>query len=172
MIYHEKSPTTETYILQKRPIFHYIDNCILLYSQLYFTIQSIIFYYLVPCSAADWSGERADRGLVNYILLYSQLYFTIQSIILYYIVNFILPCSQLYFTIYSQLYFTPRVVYGSGSAGLLYSQFYFTIQSIIFTIQSITFYYIVNSILLFSQLYFTIQVANMVLQAHYIVKYN
>ena len=54
------------------------DNCILLYSQLYSAIQSIILYYIV-----------------DYILLYSQLYFTIQSIIFYYFVILYRPFSIL-----------------------------------------------------------------------------
>ena len=65
----------------------YLVNYILLYSQLYFTTWSIIFYYIV-----------------NHILLYRQAYFTIQSIRLPKMPLALVLPSQLNFTIYSQLH--------------------------------------------------------------------
>ena len=90
-------------LLQKRPMFlsillmeatpqreeqiEHLGNYVLLHSHSYFTIQSIMFYYVV-----------------HYTLLYSQLYFTIQSIIFYYI--------QLYFTIYDKFYYIVNYIVG------------------------------------------------------------
>ena len=84
-------------------VFYYIVKYILLYSQIYFTIQSNIFY-----------------NTVKYILLYSQLYFTIQSITSYYIVIFLEIRGMSFF-----FYFIVNY-------DLLYSQFYFTTQSILY----------------------------------------
>ena len=135
---------------------HYIlVNSILLQRQLYFTIASIVFYYIVNdylvVNANTFQSALRMQSiiahaihyiLVNSISLQSQLYFTIASIVFYYIVDDYLVVNANTFqrALRMQSIIAHAIHYILVNSILLQSQSYFTIASI-------TFYYIVDDYL-------------------------